>query len=109
MKQFVDIVIESANIAAMWGRLHSLGLDTGNGIRVFTSALESVPGLFYITFRVWEDRVHVIPKNNNPTFTILWRSDEQDPPVPWPLVEVIKYDIDGNPDGTRMQGCGRIQ
>ena len=111
MRPFVDINIETNNLAATEGRLHSLGLSKGNGIRLFTSALESVGGLFYLTFRVWEDRIHVIPKSNSPSFLILWRSDVRDEEgelLPWPEVEVTKYDIDGNPDGTRHQGIGRI-
>lgn len=108
MRPFVDIGIETTNPTAAVNRLHSMGLSKGDGIRVFSGMLESITGLYYFTFRVWQDRVHVIPENNNPTFTLLWRSDRQDPPVPWPEVEVTKYDIDGNPDGTTMQGCGRI-
>ena len=108
MRPFVDIVVETSNLTGALNRLHSLGLEKGNGIRLFAPSLESVDSLFYFTFRVWQDRVHVIPEHNNPTFKILWRSDEQDPPIPWPEVEVHAYDIDGNPDGTRMQGVGRI-
>lgn len=99
MKSFVDIVIETTNPTAAKNRLHSLGLDKGSGIRIFTTPLESVSGLFYLTFRVWEDRVHVIPENNNPTFTIKWRSDESDEDgnlFPWPQI---------NLDGTVIQGA----
>lgn len=109
MRPFVDIVIETTNPTAAMNRLHSLGIKKGDGIRLYSGMIESVDNLFYFTFRVWEDRVHVIPEHNNPTFTILWRSDRQDPPVDWPMVEVINYDIDGNPDGTTMEGVGRIQ
>lgn len=110
MRDFVDIVIETTNPTAAKNRLHSLGLSKGDGIRLFTSILESVDNLFYFTFRVWSDRVHVIPKNNNPTFTILWRSDELDEEgnlFPWPEVEVPTPNTDGNPQ-TRTQGVGRI-
>jgi len=75
MKSFVDIVIETTNPTAALNRLHSLGLEKGNGIKLSTRAIESDVNLFYFTFRVWSDRVHVIPDNNNPTFTIVWRSD----------------------------------
>ena len=78
MKPFVDIVVETQNLTGALNRLHSLGLEKGNGIRLYTQTLESVGNLFYFTFRVWEDRVHVIPKNNNPVFNIVWRSDEFD-------------------------------
>ncbi len=113
MKPFVDIGIETTNLTAAINRLHSLGLSKGDGIRLFGGALESVTGLHYLMFRVWEDRTHVIPGNNNPTFTIVWRSDEVDEEtgelLPLPEVEVINLDIDGNPDGTRMQAMGSIQ
>jgi hypothetical protein len=115
MRPFVDIVIETTNLTGAMNRLHSFGLEKGNGIRLFTGLLESVGGLSYFTFRVWEDRINVIPENNAPPFTILWRSDvyvddgEGNMVLePWPMVEVQAYDIDGNPDGTRMQGVGRI-
>jgi len=107
MKPFVDIVVETSNLTGALNRLHSLGLEKGNGIRLYTCTLESVSSLLYFTFRVWQDRVHVIPDNNNPVFTILWRSDRQDPPVPWPEVEV-NVDDGINPPYTRMQGIGRI-
>jgi len=107
MKPFVDIVVETSNPTGALNRLHSLGLEKGNGIRLFAPTLESVDNLFYFTFRVWQDRVHVIPDNNNPVFTILWRSDRQDQPVPWPEVEV-NVDDGINPPYTRMQGVGRI-
>ena len=110
MRHFIDIEIETTNPTAALSRLHSLGLEKGNGIRLYTSTLESVTGLFYFTFRVWADRVHVIPENNNPTFKIMHRSDEEaGEQLPRPMVEVTNYDIDGNPDGTRIQGIGRIQ
>ena len=99
MKSFVDIVIETINPTGALNRLHSLGLEKGNGLLLFATPLESVAGPFYVTFRVWEDRVHVIPKNNNPTFTIKWRSDEFDEDgnlYPWPQI---------NLDGTVIQGA----
>jgi len=75
MKPFVDIIIETTNQTAALNRLHSLGLEKGNGIKLYTRAIESVANLFYFTFRVWSDRVHVIPDNYNATFTVVWRSD----------------------------------
>ncbi len=99
MRKFVDIVIETTNPTAAVNRLHSLGLDKGNGIQLFGSPLESDGGPLYLTFRVWGDRVHVIPGNNNPTFTIIWRSDEVDEDgelLPWPQI---------NLDGTVTQGA----
>ena len=110
MKSFVDIVVETSNRTGAFNRLHSLGLEKGNGIRLFAPTLESVDNLFYFTFRVWADRVHVIPGNNNPVFTILWRSDEFDEEgylFPWPEVEV-NVDDGINTPYTRMQGVGRI-
>lgn len=110
MRNFVDIEIETTNPTGAVNRLHSLGLEKGNGIHLFTLDLESVDNLFYFTFRVWEDRVHVIPKKNNPTFKIVWRSDEHDEDgnlLPHPMVEAPTPNTDGNPQ-TRMQGVGRI-
>ena len=99
MRAFVDIVIETQNKTAAMGRLHSLGLDKGDGVRLFTNWVESKDGLFYLMFRVWEDRVHVIPEHNNPNFTILWRSDDLDeegqrkplPTYTWVDTELIEH------------------
>ena len=99
MKPFVDIVIETINPTGALNRLHSLGLAKGNGLLLFAIPLESENGPFYVTFRVWEDRVHVIPKNNNPVFAIKWRSDEFDEDgnlFPRPQI---------NLDGTVIQGA----
>ncbi len=99
MRKFVDIVIETTNPTAAVNRLHSLGLDKGNGIQLFAIPLESESGPFYLTFRVWEDRVHVISDNNSPTFSIIWRSDvfnEDGELLPWPQI---------NLDGTVIQGA----
>lgn len=108
---FVDIAIETANITAAVNRLHSLGLSKGDGIRVYSDNLEGVNGLFYFTFRVFEDRVHVIPGNNNPTFTIVWRGDEFDEEgklFPWPMVDCERFDEETQQMVHWSQGIGRI-
>ena len=99
MIKFVDLVIETTNPTGAINRLHSLGLDKGDGIKLFATPLESESGPFYITFRVSADRVHVIPDHNSPVFTIKWRSDVFDEDgnlFPWPQI---------NLDGTVIQGA----
>ena len=79
MKPFADLEIETINPTGAINRLHSLGLDKGNGIRLFTETIiESVDNLFYFSFRVFADRIHVIPDQNNPVFNIVRRSDQFD-------------------------------
>ena len=108
----VDIQVQTTNKTAALNRLHSLGLETGNNdvTDIVTILLSNtVDGLDYFSFRVPDDRVHVIPENNNPTFTIVWRSDRPIEFPEKPLIEVVNYDIDGNPYGTRFEGIGGIQ
>ncbi len=95
MRPFVDIEIETINPTGAINRLHSLGLKKGDGIRLFTGTIvESIDNLFYFSFRVFKDRVHVIPGNNNPVFNIVRRSDQ--------------FDEDGNQLPKIMVDCERL-
>ena len=119
----IDIVCKYGNEEAFFNRLMSLGLSineeprrTEDRIeRVNTPTLTDVNGDNYLTFRCTAEKADKLPsQGNNPAFTLLWRSDEyldeeSGTLHPWPMVEVQTYDMDGNPDGTRMQGVGRIR
>ena len=98
MKPFVDIEIETINPTGALNRLHSLGLAKGNGIRLFTKTIiESVDNLFYFSFRVFADRIHVIPDQNNPVFRIKRRSDvrdEEGKPMPRIMVNCERWDTE---------------
>jgi hypothetical protein len=126
----IDIVITTGNMTSCNARLKQLGIvvrdpedEEGNKRKiedtyeiVNTPILEDVTGDFFFTIRLSAEQYELIPPSGNtPNFDIIWDSteyDETDPenPVlfPWPEAEVQAYDIDGLPDGTRMQGVGRI-
>ncbi len=107
----VDIQVETTNRTGAINRLHSLGLETGNNDVtdiVTINLANTVNGKTYFSFRVPNDRAHVIPDNNSPVFTIVWRSDRPEEFPTKPLIEVTKFDINGNPDGTRFEGIGTI-
>lgn len=125
----IDICVRFSNQIAFVNRLKSLGLVVRDEINeegmkrsaeqwiesCTTPILESVTGDKYLTFRCDPGQADKLPPSNNPAFAILWRSDVyvddgegNMAQEPWPEVEVQAYDIDGNPEGTQMQGVGRI-
>ena len=122
----IEVIFRYGNSTAFKNRLNALALsfrdgDDENGDPYRTEAflgsvstphLEDVNGDKYFTARLVADDADKIPDNDqNPAFAIIWRSDEVDEDgnlEPWPEAEGQSYDIDGNPDGTRFQGVGRI-
>ncbi len=125
-----DVVFKYGNETAFHNRLVAIGLsvrtgqdENGHDYRAeellglcSTPVLTDTSGDMYLTGRMSSGDADKIPNNDhNPSFAIIWRSTEVcdygegDVLCDWPEAEVTNYDIDGNPDGTRMQGAPRIQ
>ena len=115
----VDIVVETNNPTAAMARVHSLGITDKDLIALTPAIVDVLTGVSHFNFRIPDDRAHVIPAHNNPTFSVLWREDElcgteEDPVIcPWPMVTVERdeYDENGDPTGGTVQfqqGVGRI-
>lgn len=120
----ITIVCKYNNETAFLNRLKALGLiirdptgEFGNVVveniieAVNTPPLEDISGDFLVTFRCSVAQANKLPPDNNPAFSIVWRSDvfqEDESLFDWPLATVQTYDIDGNPNDTNLQGVGTI-
>jgi hypothetical protein len=116
----MDVVIRYIDRAVCLDKLEEIGVTVNReatrtedeiGV-VNTPSILDVNGNESFCIRLTQDQADLLPTViEAPVFVVDWRSDEADndgATFAWPEAEVQTYDIDGNPDGTRMQGVGRI-
>lgn len=114
-----DVIFKYSNETAFQNRLNAIGHGAHDDAEKRHKLRRQV-GLFlghpttdingdaFQRARMSAEDADKFPPANNPAFAIVWRSDEfeNDELLPEPQVEVEALDVDGNPDGTRMQGVG---
>lgn len=112
---YIDVILRYENEIAFWNRMaainHPMRVNEDNSpvkvenhaFEVMTPTIEDINGDKFLRARMIPSDADKLPPNNNPAFTILWRSDIN---LPEPEIEITDYDEYDNVSGTRMQAVG---